>query len=90
MKNVLKHNGTQILLANVDDGSNRIFINDEELASSNWVGSGTYTQVIEGTTISIAKIADLSGNIMLQKQSENNYALVRKADTGSGNYLVWA
>jgi len=90
MKNILKHNGTQLLLANVDDGSNRIFINDEEIASSNWVGSGSYTQVIEGTTISIAKIADLSGNIMMQKQSENNYALVRKSDTSSGNYLIWA
>lgn len=90
MKNILKHNGTQLLLANVDDGSNRIFINDEEIASSNWVGSGSYTQVIEGTTISIAKIADLSGNIMMQKQSENNYALVRKSDTTSGNYLIWA
>ena len=90
MKNILKHNGTQLLLANVDDGSNRIFINDEELASSNWVGSGTYTQVIEGTTVSIARIADLSGNIMLQKQAENSYALVRKEQTGSGNYLVWA
>lgn len=90
MKNILKHNGTQLLLANVDDGSNRIFINDEELASSNWVGSGTYTQVIEGVTISIAKIADLSGNIMLQKQSDNNYALVRKENPGSDNVLLWA
>ena len=90
MKNVLKHNGTaQQLLSNVNDGSNTIFINDVEIPSSSWVGSGTYTQVIGSTTISITKISDLSGNIMLQKQSENNYALVRKSETGGGNVIAW-
>lgn len=81
MKNILKHsNGSQTLLSNVDDDTNRIFINDVEIDSSEWVGSGTYTQVIDNVTISIAKISDLSGNIMLQKVSANTYRLVRKAD----------
>lgn len=90
MKNILKHNGTQILLSNIDDHTNRIFINDVEIASSNWVGTGTYTQEIEGVTISITKISDLSGNIMMQKVADNSYKLVRKEETGSGNYIVWA
>ena len=91
MKNILKHNGTaQLLLSNVDDDTNRIFINDVEIPSSSWVGSGTYTQVINGVTISIIKIADLSGNIMLQKITDNSYQLVRKEQQQSGNYLVWA
>lgn len=79
MKNTLKHNGTtQLLLANVDDGTNRLFINDVEIPSSRWVGSGTYTQTINGVTISITKIADATGNIMLQKISDTVYKLVRK------------
>lgn len=84
MKNVLKHsNGSQSLLANVDDDTNRIFINDAEIPSSLWVGSGTYTQSIDGVMISITKISDLSGNIMLQKVSDNHYQLVRKTETAS-------
>lgn len=90
MKNVLNHNGTsQLLLSNVDDGSNSIFINDAEIPSSQWVGSGDYTQTIAGTTITIAKIADLSGNIMLQKTGTNTYQLVKGYNQGSGNYLIW-
>lgn len=90
MKNILNHNGTsQLLLSNIDDGTNRIFINDVEIPSSSWVGSGNYTQVINGTTISIAKIAALSGNIMLQQLSNTTYQLVKQQSSG-GNYLVWS
>lgn len=79
MKNTLKHNGTtQLLLANVDDDTNRLFINDIEIPSNSWVGNGTYTQTINGVTISITKIADINGNIMLQKISNTAYKLVRK------------
>ena len=79
MKNTLIHDGaTQLLLANVNDGTNRLFINDMEIPSSSWVGDGTYTQVINGITISIAKIADLNINIMLQKISNTTYRLVGK------------
>lgn len=79
MKNTLKHNGaTQLLLANVNDGTNRLFINDVEIPSSRWVGSGNYTQTINGVTISIAKITDTTGNVMLQRISNTAYKLVGK------------
>lgn len=78
MKNILNHDGTsQLLLSNVDDGSNRIVINDVEIPSSSWVGTGNYTQTISGTTITIAKVADLDGNVMLQLVSANTYRLVK-------------
>lgn len=78
MKNILNHDGTsQLLLSNIDDGSNRIFINDVEIPSSSWVGTGNYTQTISGTTITIAKVADLDGNVMLQLVSANTYRLVK-------------
>lgn len=90
MKNVLTYkNGSQDLLANVDDGSNTIYINDSLIPSTDWVGTGTYTTVVTGTTISIERISDLSGNIMLQKQADNEYALVRKSEAGDGNVLLW-
>lgn len=90
MKNILNHNGTsQLLLSNIDDGTNRIFINDVEIPSSSWVGSGNYTQTINGTTISIAKIAALSGNIMLQQLTNTTYQLVKQQSSG-GNYIVWS
>lgn len=91
MKNVLVHNGTsQQLLSNIDDGSNTIFINDVEIPSSSWVGTGYYTQVIGGTTISIAKIESLSGNIMLQQTAVNTYQLVMRGSAASGNNLIWS
>lgn len=92
MKNVLVHNGTsQQLLSNVDDGSNTIFINDVEIPSSSWVGTGYYTQVIDGTTISIAKISTLQGNIMMQQIAANQYILKSiSKHSGSGNALVWS
>jgi len=79
MKNTLKHNGaTQLLLANVNDGTNRLFINDVEIPSNSWVGNGNYTQTINGVTISIAKIADTTGNVMLQRITNTTYKLVGK------------
>lgn len=91
MKNVLVHNGTsQQLLSNIDDGSNTIFINDVEIPSNSWVGTGYYTQVIGGTTISIAKIESLSGNIMLQQTAVNTYQLVMRGSAASGNNLIWS
>ena len=91
MKNVLTHDGTsQQLLANVDDGTNTLFINGDEIPSSSWVGTGNYTKVIGGTTITIAKVNALLGNIMLQQTGTNTYQLVTKGSAGSGNNLVWA
>ena len=92
MKNVLTYkNGSQDLLANVDDGSNTIYINGSLIPSTDWVGTGTYTTVVTGTTISIERISDLSGNIMLQKVSTNNYRLVKSSDSPTeGNYIAWS
>ena len=91
MKNILNHNGTtELLLANINDGSNTLFINDVQIASSSWAGSGSYTQVIEGTTITIDKIASDSGNAMLQKVSTNHYQLIEASGGGSGNYIIWS
>lgn len=83
MKNILNHNGTsQLLLANVDDGTNRIFINGEELDPTYWVGEHTYVVLIDGTPIGIRQISSNSGNIMLRKVTDavNEYQLVRQSD----------
>lgn len=78
MKNTLNYSaGAQTLLANVNDDTNRIFINGTEIPSTDWTGTGTYTYSVEGATISIDRIADDSGNIMLQKVSTDHYKLVR-------------
>lgn len=91
MKNILDHNGTsQIMLGNVNDGTNTLYINGALIPSSQWVGTGNYTQVIGSVTITIEKISNLSGNVMLQKIGENTYRLINNSGTGSGNYLIWA
>lgn len=83
MKNILNHNGTsQLLLANVDDGTNRIIINGEELDPTYWVGENSYVILIDGTPIGIRQISSNSGNIMMRKVSDavNEYQLVRQSD----------
>lgn len=91
MKNILDHDGTsQIMLGNVNDGSNTLFINGTEIPSASWVGTGNYTQVIGSTTITIKKVSNLNGNVMLQQVGVNQYQLVTNSGSGSGNYLIWA
>lgn len=91
MKNILDHDGTsQIMLGNVNDGTNSLFINGVEIPSSSWVGTGNYTQVIGSTTITIAKVADLDGNVMLQKTGTNTYQMVISSGGAGGNYILWA
>lgn len=65
------------LLASIDDGTNRLFINNTEIDSSDWVGSGTYTTTVSGHSISITKIDSLSGNIGLKRLSDYSYQLFR-------------
>lgn len=78
MKNILTiENGTAILLSNVDDGTNTIFINGAEIPASSWVGSGVYQYTESGVTFTIHKISDASGNIMLQLVSGTTYRLVK-------------
>ena len=64
------------LISSIDDGTNTLFINDVEIPSSDWVGTGNYTTTVEGHSITIAKIASLTGNIMIQKISDFSYKLV--------------
>lgn len=76
MKNVLviSDEGEQ-LLSSVDDGSNSLVLNDTEVDSSEWVGTGNYTTTLEGQTISVKRIASLSGNIILVNVGELSYEL---------------
>lgn len=63
------------LVSSVDDGTNSLYINDTEIDSSNWVGSGNYTTTVNGYTVTIAKVADLTGNIIINKTGNYTYAL---------------
>lgn len=84
MKNALVISTTQEeLLSNVDDGTNRLFINGSEIPSSSWVGTGNYTATVAGHLITIAKIDSDAGNIMLTKTGDYTYKL-GKISTGGG------
>lgn len=84
MKNTLSiNNGIAMLLVCLDDGSNRFFINDTEIPSSSWVGSGTYTYTSGGVTFVINKVADTDGNIMLIQVDTYEYSLIKKEDQQS-------
>jgi hypothetical protein len=76
MKNLLQITSAgEDLLGTVDDGTNRLFINDTEIASSAWTGTGSYTGSFSGHTITIAKIADTSGNVAIRKTGTYTYEL---------------
>ena len=90
MKNILDHNGSeQLLLSNVDDGTNTLYINGVEIPSSSWVGTGNYSQVIAGTTITIAKVASVSGNLMLKYVSGTHYIFENASEGHEDNVLLW-
>lgn len=86
MKNVLIISTTEEeLLSNVDDGTNRLFINGAEIPSSAWVGTGTYTTTVEGHAVSITKIDTLTGNISLARTGEYTYEMRRRTpSSGTG------
>ena len=76
MKNVLIISTTEEeLLSNVDDGTNRLFINGSEIPSTDWVGTGNYTATVEGHAITIAKIDTLTGNISLARTGDYTYEM---------------
>ena len=77
-----------MLLSNVDDGTNTIYINGESVPSSDWTGTGNYTFTSGGVTFTIQKIADDSGNIMMQLVSGTTYRLV-KGRTSTGNSALF-
>lgn len=73
MKNSLMlENSVLTLYSTVNDGTNRLFINNTLIPSSNWVGTGTYTF----QNITIHKAAALTGNLMLKKITDYEYFFV--------------
>jgi hypothetical protein len=86
MKNLLQITSAgEDLLGTVDDGTNRLFINDTEVPSSQWTGTGSYTGSFSGHTITIAKIADTSGNVAIRKTGTYTYELYDQNESG---YLI--
>lgn len=86
MKNSLVISGTsEDLVSSINDGTNGLFINDVEIASSYWVGSGTYETVVNGQTVRIEKIADTDGNVILVKIYDYYYVLKKSTNGGGGN-----
>lgn len=85
MKNTLIISTTEEeLLSNIDDGTNRLFINGVEIPSTDWVGTGAYTATIEGHSISITKIDTLSGNISLARVGAYEYEMRKRTPSGGG------
>lgn len=84
MKNILVISAIEEeLLSNVDDGTNRLFINGSEIASSSWVGTGNYTTTVEGHTVTIKKIDTLDGNISLARTADYTYEMRRRTPSSS-------
>lgn len=73
------------LMANINDGTNRLVINDTEIPSSQWVGTGTYTYTNGTRSITIEKIVQNTGNIMIEQITGSSYKLVAK-DTDTRIY----
>ena len=88
MKNVLIISTTEeTLLSNIDDGTNRLFINGTEIPSSQWVGTGNYTATVEGHAITIKKTDDLTGNISLARLADYSYEMRKRASSEAGEGL---
>lgn len=80
MKNVLIISTTEEeLLSNVNDGTNRLFINGSEIPSADWVGTGNYTTTVEGHAVTIKKIDDLTGNVSLARVSDYSYEMRKRS-----------
>lgn len=78
MKNILfMENGEVTLLTNVDDGTNRLVIDGNEIPYSYWVGTGTY--IYNGITITKTSSDSLSRNLALKEVGENQYAFTTSA-----------
>lgn len=80
MKNVLfTENGEVTLLTNVDDGSNKLVIDGNEIPYSYWVGTGTYAY--GSITITKTSADSLSNNLALKEISDNVYSFVTSKTT---------
>ena len=70
-------NGEVTLLTNVDDGSNRLVIDGNEIPYSYWVGTGVYTY--GSITITKTSSDSLGRNLALKEVGENKYAFTTSA-----------
>lgn len=70
--------------SSLNDGTNALVINDVEIDSSEWVGSGYYTTTVNGYALSIAKVPSLTGNIILVQDTAYNYSLLRTSGMQPG------
>lgn len=78
MKNILIiENQAVALESNVDDGTNRLFINGNEIPYNSWVGSGTYTY--NSVVIHKVNSSALSGNLVLKEVANKEYAFTNSA-----------
>jgi hypothetical protein len=76
MKNIININSDgELLISAINDGTNTLYINDTLVPSSNWIGSGNYTDTIEGHNITITKAPALTGNIQLVRNAEYSYSM---------------
>ncbi len=85
MKNILLIDlDGENLISSVNDGSNRLFINSEEIPSQDWVGEGNYITTVRGHPLTIKKTEDLDGNIIAIKITAYNYELRKARNSGEG------
>lgn len=83
MKNIIQISSTgEDIVTSIDDETNRLFINDDQISSSDWTGTGYYSGTFEGHTVTIKKVADLNGNVGIRKTADYTYELYKhKTDT---------
>ena len=78
MRNNLKISSSgEDLLSSTDDGTNRLFINGNEIPSANWTGAGNYTTTVQGHAVTIAKVEDATGNVAIRKTGSYTYELYK-------------
>lgn len=72
MKNslIIDENGLLEMFSSTDDGTNSLEVNETEIPSSSWVGSGNYTFTIGEQTYTIAKASSSTGNWQLIQDSD--------------------
>ena len=79
MKNslIIDENGLLEMFSSTDDGTNSLEVNDTEIPSSSWVGSGNYTFTIGEQTYTIAKASSSTGNWQLIQDSDYTFHFQR-------------
>ena len=79
MKNILliDDNGVLQMASSTDDGTNSLFVNDTEIPTTDWIGSGDYTFTINSVTYTIAKAPNSTGNYQLIKDDDTEFHFAR-------------